>query len=107
MHTEIGKCSLKGYVIRNSSGYKSVMKRIVYLLGCKASKEGAFPTSKTNLCLETSMHTVTWLQQSYILRQRTQDFTVPPIFITCPLLFALEEDEEDSEKEPQEKTCML
>ena len=99
MHTEIGKCSLKGYVIRNSSDYKSVMKHIVYLLGCKVSKEGAFRTSKTNLCSETSIHIVTWLQQSYTLRQRILGFTFPP--------FALEEDEEDSGKELQEETCML
>lgn len=108
MHTEIGKCSLKGYGIRNSSDYKSVMKHIMYLLGCKASKKGAFPHLQNKSVLRNKHIYNNTVTTKLHFEAKDFGFHFSPHFhcLSSPLL-ALEEDEEDSEKELQEKTCML
>ena len=85
------------------------MKHIMYLLGCKASKKGAFPHLQNKSVLRNK-HICNNNTVTTKLHFEAKDFGFhffPPLHCLSSPLFALEEDEEDSEKELQEKTCML
>lgn len=105
---ETGKRSLKGSIIRNFSDYKSVMKHIVYLLGCKACKKGAFPRLQNKSVLRNKHIYNNTVTTKLHFEAKDFGFHFSPHFhcLSSPL-FALEEDEEDSEKELQEKTCIV